>query len=89
MNITTKYTTTGTGAGRIVATGGGRQKTVPYDHSVSPARNHGAAAGELAKVIISKELGPLADEKERNSAFRRASERATHVDHGDKHVFTI
>ena len=51
MNITTKYTTTSTGAGRIVAKGGGKQRTLPYDHSASRERNHGLAAGELAKVL--------------------------------------
>jgi hypothetical protein len=51
MNITTKYTTTGKGEGRILAKGGGKQRTLPYDHSASIPRNHGLAAGELAKAL--------------------------------------
>lgn len=52
LTIRTQYTTTERGAGRILAKGGGKQRTLPYDHSVSPARNHGLAAGELALVLI-------------------------------------
>jgi hypothetical protein len=51
MTITTKYTTTSTGAGRILAKGNGKQKTLPYDHAFSDKRNHGLAAGELAKAL--------------------------------------
>jgi hypothetical protein len=49
--IRTKYTTTATGAGRILAKGGGRQKTINYDQSISSDRNHGNAAGELALML--------------------------------------
>lgn len=47
--VTTTYTTTAAGAGRIVAKaqGSGRQKTIPYDDAKSIDRNHGEAAGEL------------------------------------------
>lgn len=49
--ITTTYTTTDKGAGRIVAKGNGKQRTIPFDHEVSVDRNHGNAAGELALVL--------------------------------------
>jgi hypothetical protein len=49
--IRTQYTTTSTGAGRVVAKGGGKQRTITYDHGQSPRRNHGNAAGELALVL--------------------------------------
>jgi len=42
MQITTTYK-----PGKIVARGFGKQATVSYDHAVSPAANHGAAAGTL------------------------------------------
>lgn len=47
MNITTKYTTTANGAGRIVAKANGRQLTSAYDQSKSANWNHGTAAGAL------------------------------------------
>ena len=51
LTITTKYTTTSTGAGRILAKGAGKQRTLPYDQARSAERNHGEAAGELAKAL--------------------------------------
>lgn len=50
--IRTAYSTHPTsGAARIVAKGGGKQRTVPFDHSRSMAENHGLAAGTLALVL--------------------------------------
>jgi len=40
MRITTTYKTNATGAGQIVAKGGGKQRTAPYDHSRSVRQNH-------------------------------------------------
>lgn len=51
-NITTTYGANGKGAGRIVAKGAGKQKTVPYNHDRSPGQNHGDAAGELLKTLV-------------------------------------
>lgn len=51
VTITTKHTSTATGAGRVLAKGGGKQRTIEWDHSVSSARNHGNAAGELALAL--------------------------------------
>lgn len=51
-NITTTYTTNSKGAGRIVAKGAGKQKTVPYNHERTPGQNHGDAAGELLKTLV-------------------------------------
>lgn len=49
--IRTAYTTTATGASRIVAKGGGKQRTIPFDPAVSSDRNHGNAAGTLGLVL--------------------------------------
>lgn len=50
--IRTAYTThPTTGASRIVAKGAGKQRTVPFDPSVSSDRNHGLAAGVLALAL--------------------------------------
>lgn len=51
VTITTQYTTNDKGAGKIVAKGGGKQRTVAYDHSLTPSQNHGAAAGTLGLVL--------------------------------------
>ena len=47
FTITTRYTVTEKGAGRIVAKGNGKQATVVYDHEHSADWNHGEAAGTL------------------------------------------
>jgi hypothetical protein len=51
MNIKTKYQTNAKGVGQIVAKGGGKQRTIGYDHYLTPAANHGRAAGVLGKVF--------------------------------------
>lgn len=51
VTITTKYNSSNTGAGRITAKGAGKQRTVPYRHGESAARNHGNAAGTLALAL--------------------------------------
>ena len=51
FTITTKYTSTANGQGRIVAKGRGKQRTIPYDHGSSAQRNHGIAAGTLAQAL--------------------------------------
>lgn len=40
-----------TGASRITAKGGGKQRTIPFDPAKSTDRNHGEAAGTLALVL--------------------------------------
>ena len=50
MRITTKHTSTGTGAGRIVAKGGGKQRTLPYNHEAGAVESHRLAAEALAEV---------------------------------------
>ena len=49
--LTTTYRTDARGAGKVTAKGAGRQRTVAYDQAVSAERNHGNAAGELAKAL--------------------------------------
>lgn len=51
MRIVTQYKTNGSGAGQIVAKGGNRQRTVPYNPALSADRNHGLAAGTLALAL--------------------------------------
>lgn len=51
FTITTTKTTTPTGAGRVVAKGHGKQRTVNWDHSKSADANFGAAAGALLNVL--------------------------------------
>lgn len=49
--VVTTYTTTSTGAGRIVAKGGGKQRTIPYDHEKGTRDNHRAALDSLARSL--------------------------------------
>lgn len=51
LRIRTAYKTTKTGAGRIVAKGGGKQVTKPFDHALSKGDNHGLAAADLALKV--------------------------------------
>ena len=60
MNVTTKYTSTTSGAGRILARSGDTRKTVPYDHALSPDQNHGLAVAALVEVMDSKDNGSRA-----------------------------
>lgn len=50
--IRTEYQTDGKGAGRIVAKGNGKQRTVPFNHAHSADWNHGNAAGTLGLVLF-------------------------------------
>ncbi len=49
--ITTQYKTNASGKGQILAKGGGKQRTVNYDHGAYDDRNHGEAAGTLALAL--------------------------------------
>lgn len=49
--IRTAYSTNANGAGRIVAKGAGKQRTVSLDLSKSSEWNHGNAAGTLALTL--------------------------------------
>lgn len=51
FTITTTYTSNAAGTGVIVAKGAGKQRTIKYDHSRSPAINHFAACGTLLNVL--------------------------------------
>ena len=52
VTITTRYSgPTDTRGSRIVATGHGRQLTVPYDYNLTATGNHEAAARALAAVL--------------------------------------
>jgi len=47
LRITTTFTTTANGSARVVARGAGKQRTVVFDHSLSPQRNHVEAVASL------------------------------------------
>lgn len=47
MNITTRHTSNSKGTGQVLARGGGKQRTLTWDHAASSDTNHGRAAGEL------------------------------------------
>jgi hypothetical protein len=51
MRVTTTYKANGKGTGQIVAKGNGRQRTAPYDHSLSVAANHGQAARSFVSKV--------------------------------------
>lgn len=51
LTITTTYTSNAKGAGRVVAKGHGKQRTVPTDMAYSPDQNHAAAAGALLNIL--------------------------------------
>jgi hypothetical protein len=88
FTITTKYTSTANGQGRIVAKGRGRQRTIPYDHGSSAPRNHGTAAGVLARVLIAE--ATLGTWQEIENAFNRAALGAVHMGFNDgTHKFNI
>lgn len=77
MNITTKHTSNASGRGQVIAKGGGKQRTVAWDHSKSNDWNHGNAAGTLALVLFQGE-----------ASRRLASKVATHkVTDTNTHVF--
>lgn len=82
MDILTQYVTNGQGKGQIRATTKGTQRTWTYDHEATPARNHGSAAGVLAKAAIAKQVGAgtAADYAE---AFTKAALWATAEDLGE------
>lgn len=50
MNIVTKYGTSASGRGQVKATSGGKQKTIPWDHSKSREDNFTDAAVALIKA---------------------------------------
>ena len=75
MNITTTPHPT---KQKIVAKGGGKQRTVEVDTTRSDSWNHGNAAGELARVLI-----------QGDRARELALEGVTHVTKESTHVFTF
>lgn len=66
------------GTPKVLAKGGGKQRTVAWDLSKSTDWNHGTAAGTLALVLFQGE-----------TARRIAAEHVTHdqSDDGTKHGF--
>jgi len=50
MKIRTQYQTNAAGTGQILAKGGGKQRTLTYDHSLGVRGNHRAAAEAVAHV---------------------------------------
>lgn len=53
ITVTTKYSSHPTsGAGRIVAKGAGKQKTLPYNHRATREENHADAAASLFNRVV-------------------------------------
>lgn len=92
QTITTSYhTVERTGAGRITAKGGGKQRTVSVDLSKSSDWNHGNAAGTLIVALTASNMpGSTADEIHAELA-RIAALPIDHDsnDSGTKHKFVL
>lgn len=56
LNVTTRYKTNASGAGKIEARSGDLRRVLPYDHALSPDANHGSAAGTLL-LALGERLG--------------------------------
>lgn len=78
MKIDTVRKSNSKGTAQILAKGGGKQKTVNYDHEHSPSWNHGNAAGELALVLFQGE-----------TSRKVAAQVATHKETIKGHTFTF
>lgn len=64
MKLTIKTTYQGptdTRGSRILAKGGGRQLTQPYDYSVSTSQAHEQAASALARLIFDQDIATPGD----------------------------
>lgn len=90
MKIRTKYKTNANGGGQILATGGGRQKTIGYDPRYSSDTNHGHAAGLLALKLVAAESPGTAEELEQrfNAAAAQPWQHDSSED-GCTHTFTV
>jgi hypothetical protein len=87
MNITTTQKSNAAGATKITAVGGGRQKTVSYDHSLSNDQNHGAAVAAL--ILAKREEMGITASIEQIVAHIDAG-KATHVGHSTAvHRFSL
>lgn len=62
MNITTRHTSNASGRGQVIAKGGGRQRTISWDHAKSADHNHGAAAGTLIRALNGRIGQPALDD---------------------------
>lgn len=83
--ISTTYTSNAKGAGRVVAKGHGKQRTVPIDPAYSPDQNHAAACGALLNVLT--DARQQAKVKHPSGAQRVRVEHTS--DAGGKRRFTI
>lgn len=51
MKVVTRFTSNASGRNQVIAKGGGKQRTVSWEHAESVDWNHGAAAGTLLAAI--------------------------------------
>lgn len=58
MKVTTLYKTNAAGTGQIVAKGGGKQRTLPYDHARGVRANHRTAMIALVNATGSDKTFP-------------------------------
>lgn len=61
MRIVTTYKTNNNGTGQIVAKGGGKQRTLTYDHARSARENHRTAMILLVNATGSDKTFPRAE----------------------------
>ncbi len=83
FTITTSYhTNPATGAGKVVAKGHGRQRTLPYDHDKGQDGSHGAVVGTLLNALTTPEQQakvkhPSGGQRVRTEFVRRPSDGRT------------
>lgn len=85
FSITTTYTSNAQGAGRVVAKGHGKQKTVPTNPAYSPDQNHAAACGALLNLLTT----PLQQAKVKHPSGGQRVRVDSLSDAGGKRRFTI
>lgn len=76
MRITTRYTSNNNGTGQVLAKGGGKQRTVNWNHIKSNDWNHGNAAGTLALVLFQGDQSRAIAAK---VATHKVTETNTHI----------
>jgi hypothetical protein len=89
MVIRTQYVNVN-GTPKVLAKGGGKQRTTAWDLSKSTDWNHGNAAGVLAKVLLATSAPGTADEIEKR--FHDAASGAMFHDSNDsgtRHGFKV
>lgn len=85
FSITATKSSTGTGAGTVIAKGHGKQRTTRWDHSLSTEANFGAAVGTLLNVLTD----PLQQAKVKHPSGRQRIKVESLSDAGGKCRYSI